>query len=76
MSFNEFGAGQQFFNVPINGSLTLSGDGTQANAYTVNLQTTPANKFNFTVYIVNQNTSLLVGVDNNRVIAGTLKRQP
>ena len=76
MDFNEFGTGQLFFNVPINGSLTLNGDGTQANAYTVNSQTTPANTFNFTAYIIDQTTVLLVGVDNNRVIAGTLARQP
>ena len=71
MDFNQFGPGKQFFNVPINGSLTLSGDGTQANTYIVNLQTIPANKFSFTAYVVNQNTLFLVGVDNTRVIAGS-----
>jgi hypothetical protein len=74
--FNEFTSGKQFFDVPISGSLLLNGDGTQANTFTVNLQTTPPDAFNFTVYIVNQNTLLLVGVDTNRVIAGTLTRQP
>jgi hypothetical protein len=76
MDFNEFGTGKQFFDVPISGNLTLSGDGTQANTFTVNLRTTPAATFQFTAYVVNQNTALLVGVDSNRVIVGTMTRQP
>jgi hypothetical protein len=76
IDFNEFGTGKQFFDVPISGNLALSGDGTQANTFTVNLQTTPAATFHFTAYVVNQNTTLLVGVDSNRVIVGTMTRQP
>jgi hypothetical protein len=79
MDFNQFSVAspKQFFNVPINGSLTLSGDGTQANTYIVNLQTIPANKFTFTAYVVDQNTLFLVGVDrdNPRVIAGISELQ-
>ena len=77
IDFNEFGTGTLFFNVPITGNLTLSGDGTQANTLTVNLQTTPVvATFQFTVYVVDQNTLLPVGVDANRVIGGALIRQP
>ena len=76
IDFNEFAPGKQFFDVPISGNLTLSGDGTQANTFTVNLQTSPAAAFHFTAYVVNQNTALLVGGDSNRVIAGTMTRQP
>ena len=49
---------------------------TRANTFTVNLQTTPPDVFDFTVYVVDQDTLLLVGVDTNRVITGTTTRQP
>jgi hypothetical protein len=74
--FNQFSTGRQFFNVPLNGNLSLGGDGTQANDFTANLQTNPAATFHFTTYVVNQNTLFLVGVDTDRVIAGPLVRQP
>ena len=76
MDFNEFGTGTLFFNVPISGNLTLSGDGTQANTFTVNLQTSPAATFHFTAYVVDQNILLPVGIDTSRVIVGALIRQP
>jgi hypothetical protein len=76
LDFNEFTSGKQFFDVPISGSLALNGDGTQANTFTVNLQTTPPDAVSFTVYVVDQNTLLLVGVDTNRVITGMTIRQP
>lgn len=76
MDFNEFTTGKQFFDIPVNGSLTLNGDGTQANAFSVNAQTSPASTFKFTAYVVNENTLLLVGVDTNRVVFGTMTRQP
>lgn len=76
LDFNEFTSGKRFFDVPISGSLALNGDGTQANTFTVNLQTTPPDVFNFTAYVVNQDTLFLVGVDTNRVITGTTIRQP
>ena len=76
MDFNDFATGTQLFDVPASGSLTLSSDGTQANTLTVNAQTSLASAFNFTVYVVNPNALLLVGVDTTRVVAGTMTRQP
>jgi hypothetical protein len=76
IDFNEFATGKQFFDVPLSGSITLSGDGTQANTTTFNLQITPADTFQFTAYVVNQNTVFLVGVDTTRVLIGTMTRQP
>jgi hypothetical protein len=76
MDFNEFATSKQFFDVPVSGSLALNGDGTQANTLSVNAQTTPASTFNFTVYFVDQNRLLLVGVDTNHVVVGTMTRQP
>jgi hypothetical protein len=76
MDLNDFATATQAFDVPVSGSLVLTGDGTQANTLTVNAQTSPASAFNFTVYVVNQDTLLLVGVDTDRVVAGTMTRQP
>jgi hypothetical protein len=76
IDINEFGAGKQFFNVPLNDNLTLSGDGTQANKFDADLHTVPVPIMHFTTYVVNQNTSLLVGIDSDRVVAGTLTREP
>lgn len=76
MDFNELATGMQFFDIPINGSLTLNGDGTQANTFSVNAETSPASTFNFTAYVINENTLLLVGVDPNRVVIGTMTFQP
>ncbi len=76
LDFNDFATATQLFDVPVSGSLALNGDGTQANTLTVNAQTSPASAFNFTVYIIDPNTLLLVGVDSNRVVAGMMTRQP
>jgi hypothetical protein len=76
IDINEFGAGKQFFNVPLNDNLTLSGDGTQANKFDADLHAVPVPIMHFTTYVVNQNTSLLVGIDSDRVVAGTLTREP
>jgi len=76
LDFNEFVAGKQYFDVPLSGNLILSGDGTLANTFNAYLQTGPAPNMHFTTYVVNENTSLLVGTDTDRVIAGTLTRQP
>jgi hypothetical protein len=77
IDFNEFGAGQQFFDIPFTGALSLSGgDGTQANTLNANVPTSATLTLHFTNYVIDQNTSFLVGVDNDRVIAGTLTRQP
>ena len=76
IDFNEFGTGKQFFNVPLSGSFTFSGDGTQANTVIFNLESTPADTFRFTAYVVNQNTVFVVGTDSNRVLIGTMTRQP
>lgn len=82
VDFNEFVIGQQFFDVPLSGSLSLFGDGTQANALDANVPTSVTSTFHFTVYVVDQNTSFVVetsppaGGNSDRVIAGVVTRQP
>jgi hypothetical protein len=73
------GDGKIFTDVPVNGLLTLQGDGTlggaQGNAMQLTTSTTPATTFNFRVYVVNNNTIIFVGVDSDRVVIGTAIRQ-
>jgi hypothetical protein len=76
MDFNEFGAGQQFFNIQFNGPLTITPPGTGPNTLVATTTFPSPTTFNFTAYAVDSNTVFLVGVDNNRVIAGSVVRQP
>jgi hypothetical protein len=76
MDFNLFGLGKQFFNYPLTGSLTLGSDPTGRNALTVTTTPSPQTTYKFSGYVVDANTTLLVGVDSNRVVAGINTRQP
>ena len=76
MDFSEFTSNQGvFLDVGISGGLALSGDGTGRNMFSVKTNNSPSTTFNFTAYIVNSNTILVVGSDSTRVIAGTVSRQ-
>jgi hypothetical protein len=75
MDFNEFGAGKQFFNIQFNGPLTITPPGTGPNTLVATTFPSPPT-FDFTAYAVDSNNLFLVGVDNNRVIAGSVVRQP
>ena len=76
MDFNEFGAAEEFFNIQFNGPLTITPPGTGPNALTVTTTFPSRTTFDFTAYDVDSNSVFLVGVDNNRVIAGSVVRQP
>ena len=76
MDFNEFGAGQQFFNIQFNGPLTITPPGTGPNTLAATTTFPSPTTFNFTAYAVDSNNVFLVGVDNIRVIAGSVVRQP
>ena len=79
LDFTELGDGKIFTGVPVNGLLTLQGDGTlggaQGNALQLTTAQTPSTTFNFRAYVVNANTIILVGVDSGRVVIGTAVRQ-
>ena len=77
MDFNEFGTGKQFFDIQFSGPLNIAAPGSGPN--TLMLTTTfptPTTTFKFTAYAVDSNTVLLVGVDSDRVLAGSIARQP
>ena len=76
MDFNEFGAGKQFFNIQFSGPLNITAPGTGPNTLTLTTTFPSPTTFNFTAYAVDSNTVFLVGVDTNRVIAGSIARQP
>ena len=76
MDFNEFGAAEQFFNIQFNGPLTITPPGTGPNTLAVTTTFPSPTTFDFTAYAVDSNNVFLVGVDTNRVIAGSIERQP
>jgi hypothetical protein len=65
-----------FLAIPISGTLTINGDGTGANNYTVTTGNSPSATLNYHAYLGGSNTMLLVGVDSNRTIAGSASVQP
>ena len=79
LDFTELGDGKIFTGIPVNGLLTLQGDGTlggaQGNAFQLTTSPAPSTTFNFRAYVVNANTIILVGVDSARVVIGTAVRQ-
>jgi hypothetical protein len=79
VDFTELGDGKIFTGIPVNGLLTLQGDGTlggaQGNAMQLTTAQTPSTTFNFRAYVVNTNAIIFVGVDTGRVVIGTAVRQ-
>jgi hypothetical protein len=65
-----------FLDIPITGMLTINGDGTGANNYTVTTGNSPSTTLNYHAYIGGSNTILLVGLDSSRTDAGSASIQP
>ncbi len=65
-----------FLNQALSGTLTLNGNGTGSNDYTVTTGTAPQTTFHFKAYIANPDLILLVGADDTRTIAGSVSLQP
>jgi hypothetical protein len=65
-----------FLNQALTGTLTLNGNGTGSNDYTVITGTSPQTTFHFKAYIANPDLILLVGADDTRTIAGSVTFQP
>jgi len=76
MDFNEFGVATRFFDIQFKGPLTITAPGTGPNTLTLTTTFPSPTTFKFTAYAVDSNTVLLVGVDTNRVLAGSIARQP
>jgi hypothetical protein len=65
-----------FLNQALSGTLTLNGNGTGSNDYTVTSGGSPQTTFHFKAYIANPDLILLVGADDTRTIAGSVSFQP
>jgi hypothetical protein len=78
MDFNEFAAGNQFFNIQFSGPLAITAPGTGPNTLTLTTTFPSPRTFNFTAYAVDSNTVFLVGAESNRpsVVEGSIARQP
>src|SRR6266404_3385917 len=65
-----------FLNQALSGTLTLNGNGTGSNDYTVTTGGSPQTTFHFKAYIANPNLILLVDADDTHTIAGSVSFQP
>jgi len=64
-----------FINVPITGTLNISGDGTGRNGYQIVTGNSPGTDINFTAYFISPSQVLLIGTQNTRVTVGTVSSQ-
>jgi hypothetical protein len=64
-----------FLNVPITGTLNISGDGTGRNGYQIVTGNSPGTNINFAAYFISPNQVLLIGTQNTRVTVGTVSSQ-
>ncbi len=74
VDFTELSANEVQTGVAISGMLSITGDGTGRNGYSITLQTSPSATLNFSAYFVGPNQLMVVGTDTHRVITGTLQR--
>jgi len=77
--WNEFGNGKQFTSVPLNGVITLGGDGTGSTGkhttFVATLQQPTVNPVNFFAYIADANTIYIMATGTQRVALGVLTAQ-
>lgn len=66
---------KSYANIGTQGTLTVTGDGTNNNAYQIVAGNPLGTTYNFQAYIVDANTVLLVSTDADRVLAGFVSRQ-
>jgi hypothetical protein len=64
-----------FLDIPLSGTLEITGDGTASNSYTATAAASPSNTFHYKAYIASPNLVFLVGADTDRVIVGNVVSQ-
>ena len=74
VDFTELSANSVVIGGALSGTMTVSGDGTLRNTYTITLATSPSSTLNFAAYLVDANTIFVVGVDTHRTITGSILR--
>ena len=74
VDFTELSDSSVVTDVAITGSLGVQGDGTGRNTYQIVLSTSPSTTLNYSAYIIDTNTMLLIGTDTHRTSTGTVAR--
>jgi hypothetical protein len=74
VDFTELSAPAVATNLAITGSMTVQGDGTGRNGYSVKVNSSPSATLNFSAYFIDANTFFVVGTDTHRTITGTVIR--
>ena len=74
VDFTELSANSVVIGGALSGTMTVSGERTLRNAYTITLATSPSSTLNFAAYLVDANTIFVVGVDTHRTITGSILR--
>jgi hypothetical protein len=74
VDFTELSANSVVTGGALSGTMTVNGDGTMRNTYTITLATSPSSTLNFAAYLVDANTLFVVGVDTHRTITGSILR--
>ena len=74
VDFTELSANSVVTGAAFSGTMTVNGDGTLRNTYTITLATSPSSTLNFAAYLVDANTMFVVGVDTHRTITGSILR--
>jgi hypothetical protein len=74
VDFTELSANEVITGAGMTGSLSITGDGTGRNGYSVTIQSSPSATLNFSAYYVSPNQIFVVGTDTHRVITGVLQR--
>jgi hypothetical protein len=74
VDFTELSANSVVTGGAFSGTMTVAGDGTLRNTYSITLATSPAATLNFAAYLVDANTIFVVGVDTHRTITGSILR--
>jgi hypothetical protein len=74
VDFTELSANEVQTGVAASGMLSITGDGTGRNGYSITLQTSPTATLNFSAYYIGPNQIMVVGTDTHRVISGVLQR--
>jgi hypothetical protein len=74
VDFTELSAPAVATNLAITGSMTVPGDGTGRNGYSVKVNSSPSATLNFSAYFIDANTFFVVGTDTHRTITGTVIR--
>ncbi len=74
VDFTELSASSVVMDAAITGTLGVQGDGTGRNTYQIILGTSPSTTLNYSAYIIDTNTMVVIGTDTHRTSTGAVLR--